>query len=122
MVRRKGIWSMRMRVIGIVKEKESGGPLSGLFVRAFDKDIMHHDFLGEAVTGADGKFTIEYESKDFQELVDRNPDIYVEVHGKPRVEGKKNKRTRPIYTTRKSVRHNASSSEKFYIEISRKDL
>ena len=111
---------MKMRVLGLVREKESGEPLSGLLVRAFDKDILRHDFLGEAVTGKDGLFTIEYDSKDFRELLDRNPDIYVEVHRGPTAADKK--KGKPIYSTKRDLRHSASSSEKFFIEIPRKKL
>jgi hypothetical protein len=113
---------MKMRVLGIVREKESGKPLPGLLICAYDKDLLSSDFLGKTVTGEDGKFTIEYDSKDFQELLDRNPDIYVEVYRGEHIKAKSLKRIRPIYTTRKSIRYSASSSEKYYIEISHKKL
>jgi hypothetical protein len=113
---------MKMRVLGVVKEKESGNPLPGLLVCAFDKDLFSSDFLGRTVTGPDGRFTIEYDSKDFQELLDRNPDIFVEVYGGEYIKAKSLKRIRPIYTTKKSIRYSASSSEKYFIEIPKKKL
>lgn len=113
---------MKMRVLGVVKEKESQNPLPGLLVCAYDKDLLSSDFLGRTVTGPDGRFTIEYDSKDFQELLDRNPDIYVEVYGGEYIKTKSLKRVRPIYTTKKSIRYSSSSSEKYYIEIPKKKL
>lgn len=113
---------MKMRVMGIVREKESGEPVAGLIVHAYDKDLVSSDLLGKTQTGTDGKFLIEYDSVDFQELLDRNPDIYIEIFRSSDVKEQKTKRVKPIYTTRKSIRHNASSSEKYYIEISKKQL
>ena len=113
---------MKMRVLGIVREKESGEPVSDLIVHAYDKDLVSSDLLGKAQTGSDGKFRIEYDSVDFQELLDRNPDIYIEIFRGADIKSQKTKRVSPIYTTKKSIRHNASSSEKFYVEISKKKL
>jgi hypothetical protein len=113
---------MKMRVLGMVREKESGNPLPGLLVCAYDKDLFSSDFLGRTVTDQNGRFTIEYDSKDFQELLDRNPDIYVEVYSSQHAKAKSLKRIRPIYTTKRSIRYSASSSEKYYIEIPKKKL
>ncbi len=113
---------MKMRVLGIVREKESGEPVAGLIVHAYDKDLVSSDLLGKGQTDSDGKFLIEYDSVDFQELLDRNPDIYIEIYRDSDKKGTETKRNKPIYTTKKSIRQNASSSEKYYIEISRKKL
>jgi len=113
---------MKMRINGVVKEKESGEPLSGLLVCAYDKDLISSDSLGKALTGPDGKFMIEYDSKDFQELLDRNPDIYLKIYGSEAAKDMKRKRVKPILTTKDSIRYSASSSEKFYVEIPRKKL
>lgn len=118
----KGDEKMKMRVMGVVKEKETGEPISGLLVCAFDKDIISSDSLGKALTGADGKFMIEYDSADFQEMLDKNPDIYLKIYGSETAKDKKRKRVKPIFTTKESIRYSASSSEKFYIEIPRKKL
>ena len=39
-----------MRVVGTVLEEESGRPLEGLVVRAYDKDILFDDRLGSVST------------------------------------------------------------------------
>jgi hypothetical protein len=111
-----------MRVIGIVKEKESGDPLSGLLVCAYDKDLLRSDLLGKALTGSDGHFAIEYDSSDFQDMVDKNPDIYLNIYRGEDSKDIKRKKAKPIFTTKDSLRYSASSSEKFYIEIPRKKL
>jgi hypothetical protein len=113
---------MKMRVLGIIKEKESGKPLSGLLVCAFDKDLLRSDFLGKAKTGSDGKFKIEYDSKEFKDLMDKNPDIYLEIYRGKDADGFSQKRIKPVFTTKKSIRYSASSSEKFYIELPKKKL
>lgn len=113
---------MKMRVMGIVKEKESGAPLSGLLVCVYDKDLIRSDLLGKTLTGSDGNFVIEYDSADFQDLVDKNPDIYLKIYNKEDSKDINRKKVKPIFTTKDSLRYSASSSEKFYIEIPRKKL
>jgi hypothetical protein len=111
---------MKMRVLGLIKEKESGKPLSDLFVVVYDKDILRNDLLGKTKTGADGKFKIEYDSRDFKEPLEKNPDIFLNIFKKDPSKAKS--RIKPIYTTKKSIRYSASSSEKYYIEIPKKKL
>lgn len=106
----------------MIREKESGKPLADLLVCVYDKDLFRSDFLGKSLTGADGKFLIEYDSSDFQEGLDKNPDIYLEVYRKSDAKMMDSKKVRPVYSTKKSIRHGSSSSEKYYIEISRNKL
>jgi hypothetical protein len=113
---------MKMRVMGIVKEKESGNPLSGLIVCAYDKDLIGSDLLGRTETGYDGKFIIEYDSSEFQELLDKNPDIYLNIFKAEGSNKSGKKKAKPIFTTKNNIRQSASSSEKYYIEIPRKKL
>lgn len=51
---------MAYRVLGCVVEAESGRPLAGLRVRAFDQDVSVDDYLGESCTDADGHFEIVF--------------------------------------------------------------
>lgn len=111
---------MKMRVLGIIKEKESGKPVSGLFVYVYDKDILRSDLLGKATTGDGGNFKIEYDSTDFKEPLEKNPDIFLNIFKSDPSKGQKRKK--PIYSTKQSIRYSASSSEKFYIEIPKKKL
>ncbi len=68
------------RIKGLVKEKESGIPLSGIFVKAYDKDLIFDDLLGAAVSDSNGKFEVVCESEDFQEFFDAKPDIYFKAY------------------------------------------
>jgi hypothetical protein len=108
---------MRMRIVGIVKEKESQKPLSGLIVCVYDKDILRSDLLGKTKTQSDGKFTINYDSSDFKEPMEKNPDIYLKVFFGKDAKSIGKRKIKPIYSTKDSIRYSASSSEKFYIEI-----
>lgn len=68
------------RIRGLVKEKESGVPLSGIFIKAYDKDLIFDDLLGAAVSDSNGKFEVVCESEDFQEFFDARPDIYFKAY------------------------------------------
>jgi hypothetical protein len=111
-----------MRIVGLIREKESGRPLSDLVVCAYDKDFLRSDLLGKTETQSDGRFTIEYDSSDFKEPLEKNPDIFLKVFSKKDALNLNKKRVKPIYSTKDSIRYSASSSEKFYIEIPRKKL
>ncbi|TAL70152.1 MAG: hypothetical protein EPN82_05935 [Bacteroidetes bacterium] len=67
------------KIKGVVKEKERGIPLPGLFVKSYDKDLLFNDLLGLAITDNQGKFDIICELMDFREFFDMKPDIYFKV-------------------------------------------
>jgi carotenoid cleavage dioxygenase len=103
-----------MRVYGSVKEEESGRPLAGLTVRAYDEDLVKDDHLGDATTGADGGFEIQYTEAQYRDLNETLPDLYVRVYD---ASGK-----RLLHTTEKAVRRNALVSEHFEIRIPKAKL
>lgn len=113
---------MEFMITGIVREKESKRPVPGLLVRAFDKDLLYSDLLGNAVTDQHGTFSIGYEGKDFQELFDKRPDIYLDIYGSATAREPGRAGDSPIYTTERHVRFNAGRREYFEIEIPRKQL
>src|SRR6476646_8807135 len=102
-----------MRAIGTVVEEESGRPIAGLHVRAFDKDILFDDKLGVAVTDPEGKFRIDYSQLDFSSIfgTETSPELYVRVYD---VNDKK-----LLYTSEKSIRKNVKVEEHFEIKIPR---
>ena len=98
-----------MRVLGTVKEEESGRPLAGLLVRAYDEDLLKDDHLGDAVTGASGEFEIQYTEAQYRDLHETLPDLYLRIYD---ASGK-----RLLHTTEKSVRKNALVLERYEIRI-----
>jgi hypothetical protein len=97
--------------------KGTKAPLSGLLIRAIDKDLLFDDLLGSTVTGKDGSFEIEYRGSDFQELFDKRPDIFLEVYRTSGSVSDGSFEDRPIFTTESSVRFGSTRSERFLIEI-----
>lgn len=68
-----------MTVSGIVVESESGRPLAGLRVRAFDKDLVFDDELGESATDAVGRFEIRFSESQFRDWNETAPDLYIRI-------------------------------------------
>ena len=98
---RSGKW----KVWGRVLDHNNKG-ISGLFVQAYDKDMLYDDLLGTAKTDANGNFEIFYDDKDFNDLFEKSPDLYLTV---------KNKKGKILFSSKKKVRLNAKKSEKFDI-------
>jgi Transthyretin-like family len=103
-----------MRVVGTVVEEESGRPLEGLVVRAFDKDILFDDRLGSVHTNASGAFEISYTETQFRDFNETQPDLYVKVFD---ASGKK-----LLHSTKKDVRWGAEVLERYEIRIPRAKL
>jgi hypothetical protein len=96
------------RIHGQVSGANSKGPLSGLIVQAFDKDLLFDDRLGTATTDAKGRFDIRYEESDFSDFFERRPDIYLRVRD---ADGTL------LLTTEDQVRYEADTTERFPIEL-----
>jgi hypothetical protein len=110
----KNLQEAPMRVIGTVVEAESGKPLQGLRVRAYDKDLIFDDKLGDTLTDATGKFEISYTEAHFRDLEETEPDLYIRIYDGS---GKK-----LLYTSEKAVRRNAQITETFDVKISKAKL
>jgi len=100
---------LKFKIRGKVIERESKHPLAGLMVRAYDKDLLFDDLLATTTTDKTGIFEMRYSGSDFQELFDKNPDIYFIIMDETGA--------RTIHTTAESVRCNAGADEFFEIEI-----
>ena len=70
---------MSFQVQGRVYEAESGSGLANLWAKAFDKDLIEDDGLGETSTDSKGYFEIQYSKQDFNDWVESNPDLYLVV-------------------------------------------
>ncbi len=101
----------RFLVKGTLREKETGRPLPGLVVSAFDKDLVKDDFLGTAETDEEGRFEIRFMDVDFKDLLESRPDLFLRVF----LPGASD----PVLDTSFEVRRNASNEEIYEIEISR---
>ena len=76
---------MQHVISGKVREKESGLPVVGIHVRAYDKDLIYDDLLGSSVTDQEGSFQMRYEDKDYQEIFEGDsPEIYLNLLAGPR--------------------------------------
>ena len=65
-----------------VVSRQNHQPITGAAVRVYDKDMVSDDFLGEATTDADGRFSVSFSSDDFKGKVsgfEARPDIFVKV-------------------------------------------
>ena len=102
-----------MRVVGSVVEDESGRPLEGLLVRAFDKDLIFDDRLGETRTNASGRFELSYTESQFRDFNETQPDLYLRIFD---ASGK-----RLLHTTEREVRQ-AEVLERYEIRIPRAKL
>ena len=103
-----------MRVVGTVVEEESGRPLEGLVVRAYDKDILFDDRLGSVHTNAKGEFEISYTETQFRDFNETQPDLYVKVFD---ASGKK-----LLHSTKKRGAPGAEVLERYEIRIPRAKL
>jgi carotenoid cleavage dioxygenase len=103
-----------MRVVGTVVEEGSDRPLEGLLVRAYDKDLLKDDHLGDTHTDAAGRFEILYTDVQFRDFNETLPDLYVRVFD---ASGK-----RLLHSTEDAVRRNVRGLERYEIKIPRAQL
>jgi hypothetical protein len=96
-------------VSGVVEELETGRPLAGLVVRAYDRDLLLDDLLGYASTDAAGRFSIHFASDRFRELREQRPDVYLRVFDA--------RGTRLLAETRDAVRHDAKLREEYRVRV-----
>ena len=104
----------RFQVDGVVREQESGRPLPGLVVCAFDKDVLQDDYLGECETDASGRFEIRFTDADFKDATESRPDISLCVFSPGT--------RKPVHDTSLALRRNAGREEHFEIAIPRTSL
>ena len=97
------------RIHGAVVEKETGRPLGGLIVRAFDKDLLLDDMLGFAITADDGSFEVRFNERRFSLLFEASPDLYLRIYDQHGI--------RLLIETSDAIRRNASTAENYRVEI-----
>ena len=88
--------------------KKKGNPISGVRVRVYDKDFLYDDLLGATTSDEYGDFFIIYHERDFAEIIDKLPDLYVRVE---------DERGNLLYSSEESIRFNVGRLEYFEIVI-----
>ena len=99
----KNLWIVH----GYITDTKGNG-LKGLKVSLYDKDLLFDDQLGTTSTDQDGYFKISYKKEKFNELYEKNPDIYLKVF---------NSRGKLLYNTIKAVRMEAGRIEEYIIKL-----
>ncbi len=67
-------------VTGVVVARDGGGPVPRAEVEVYDKDLLHNDHLGTAVTDAEGRFHVAFAWSDYKDaFLEGRPDIFVKV-------------------------------------------
>jgi Transthyretin-like family len=94
-------------VFGTVLNAE-GRPARELTVRVFDQDRKYDDLLGETTTDEAGDFAVTYHERDFAEIGEGLPELYLRVE---------DNRGRLLYSSRASVRYEAGRIEFFRITL-----
>lgn len=91
------VWIVNGRVTDV-----QGKPLAGYAVTLYDKDFFFDDRLGMTTTDDMGFYTLSYQTKNFRDLIESNPDIYVQVMD---TEGE------VVYTSKGEIRFEAGRVE-----------
>ena len=101
--------SLDFKIRGRVYVRETEQPLAELIIRAYDRDLLIDDLLGDATTDNSGLFEILYAERDFKDLFEKAPDIYLRIYDSL---GEKT-----IHTTADWVRWNAGGDEWFDVAV-----
>jgi hypothetical protein len=104
----------RFTIRGVVTEAETGRALPALLIRAYDKDLVFDDHLGDARSDAAGRFEIHFTDEFFGGLLEENPDIYLRVFERTG--------SREIHSTMDRIRRSAGALEIFEVQIARAKL
>lgn len=75
---------LSLHLTGSVRDADTGVGVPGLFVKAYDDDLLFDDLLGSAVTTEGGRFDVVGEGGDFQEFFEAEPEVYLEVYADDR--------------------------------------
>jgi hypothetical protein len=101
--------TFRFHVVGSVREAGSDRPLRDLLVRAYDKDVVFDDHLGDARTDAEGRFEIHFTALAFKDAFEQRPDVYIRIFDSTGAT--------ELYSTANAVRREARAQETFEIRV-----
>ena len=67
-------------VTGTIVSRDSGQAVRGAEVTVYDKDMLHSDHLGSALSAEDGRFKVEFTWADYKDSVfEGRPDVFLKV-------------------------------------------
>lgn len=98
----------RGEVSGRVTYVESGDPAVGLRILAFDADLLFDDPLGKATTDEAGWYEVTYDPDEYRDLVERAPDVYLEVRDEDDT---------VLADTRDATVRNVTDSEEIHVQV-----
>lgn len=101
--------TFRFHVLGEVREAGSRRPLAGLLVRAYDRDPLIDDHLGDARTDAEGRFEIHLTESAFKDVLEQRPDVYLRIFDAAG--------STELCSTAAAVRRRARAQEFFEIQV-----
>lgn len=99
-------WSVSGRVLD-----PAGKPAAGLIINVLDRDRKYDDLLGETTTDEFGDFHVIYHERDFKEMGENLPELYLTV---------KDAAGNELFSSRDTVRYNAGRVEYFLIQLGEK--
>ena len=101
---------MLLKISGEIMEEGSRRPIEGLTVQAMDADFLFDDLLGEAVSGADGSFSMRVDDRAAKDLPGDRADVYIVV---------KSAAGKTLKTTRDDTRFDCEGEVRIDVEIPR---
>ena len=101
------------KITGVVSERQSGRPVKGVLVVAYDKDPLFDDLLGTSETDTEGRFSIGYAKRNYSKFFGKNPDLYLAVFAPP---------CQMLTDTSSSIRWGATHHEFFNLKVDEEKL
>jgi hypothetical protein len=86
----------------------NGRGISDLVVSVYDKDLVFDDRLGTITTDQNGDYRLVYRTRDFRDLIERNPDLYLDITDRSGT---------VCYTTKYAIKCNAGRTETINITL-----
>jgi hypothetical protein len=86
----------------------NGRGISNLVVSVYDKDLVFDDRLGTIRTGVNGDYRLVYRTRDFGDLMEQNPDLYLNITDRSGT---------VCYTTKDAIKYNAGRTETFNVTL-----
>jgi len=86
----------------------NGRGISDLVVSVYDKDLVFDDRLGTITTDPNGDYRLVYRTRDFRDLIEQNPDLYLTITDRSGT---------VCYTTKGAIKYNAGRTETINVTL-----